>query len=124
MMGTPEDPGVNIISIRELLKMCNERSKISYTLKVQELRGNIQVFCPLRFDQRTENCHKFPSDQDIVCNNAAGIFGGSINHNIITTFASWHTVKPNRSWKNIHNDGNTRRSWREYHIHQRALENV
>ncbi|XP_071961706.1 uncharacterized protein [Antedon mediterranea] len=51
-------------------KECIQR-KLLYN-QVQELRGNIRVFCRVRFDQRTENCHKFPSDQDIVCNNAAG----------------------------------------------------
>ncbi|XP_064632351.1 uncharacterized protein LOC135490785 isoform X2 [Lineus longissimus] len=33
MMGPEKDPGVNVRSIRELLKICNEREKIKYTLK-------------------------------------------------------------------------------------------
>ncbi|XP_033122112.1 kinesin-like protein klp-3 [Anneissia japonica] len=51
-------------------KECLQR-KLLYN-QIQELRGNIRVFCRVRFDDRTENCHEFPSDQDIMCNNAAG----------------------------------------------------
>ena len=36
MMGTKEDPGVNIRSIRELLKICNEREQVTYSLKVSK----------------------------------------------------------------------------------------
>ncbi|XP_069140812.1 kinesin-like protein KIFC3 isoform X4 [Argopecten irradians] len=34
--------------------------------QLQELRGNIRVFCRARKDDRVDNCLKFPSDQDIV----------------------------------------------------------
>ncbi|KAL3852446.1 hypothetical protein ACJMK2_016083, partial [Sinanodonta woodiana] len=33
---------------------------------MQELRGNIRVFCRARKDDKATNCLKFPSDQDIV----------------------------------------------------------
>ncbi|XP_060587224.1 kinesin-like protein klp-3 isoform X2 [Ruditapes philippinarum] len=34
--------------------------------QLQELRGNIRVFCRVRKDDRAENCLKFPSDQDVI----------------------------------------------------------
>ncbi|XP_033647576.1 kinesin-like protein klp-3 [Asterias rubens] len=37
MMGTKDDPGVNVRSIRELLKICGERDQVSYSLKVSML---------------------------------------------------------------------------------------
>ncbi|XP_055078518.1 kinesin-like protein KIFC3 [Periophthalmus magnuspinnatus] len=37
MMGTKERPGVNIRSIRELLRICAEKEKVTYTLKVSML---------------------------------------------------------------------------------------
>ncbi|XP_056907000.1 uncharacterized protein LOC130535759 isoform X2 [Takifugu flavidus] len=37
MMGTKENPGVNIRSIRELLRVCAEKEKVSYTLKISML---------------------------------------------------------------------------------------
>ncbi|CAL1594262.1 unnamed protein product [Knipowitschia caucasica] len=37
MMGTKEQPGVNIRSIPELLRICAEREKVSYTLKMSML---------------------------------------------------------------------------------------
>ena len=36
MMGTKDDPGVNVRSIRELLKICGERDQVSYSLKVRK----------------------------------------------------------------------------------------
>lgn len=35
--------------------------------QLQELRGNIRVFCRARKDDRGDNCLKFPTDQDIIC---------------------------------------------------------
>ncbi|XP_029472795.1 kinesin-like protein klp-3 [Rhinatrema bivittatum] len=37
MMGTEDKPGVNIRSIRELLRICQEREKIKYTTKISML---------------------------------------------------------------------------------------
>nr|XP_046249850.1 kinesin-like protein KIN-14E [Scatophagus argus] len=37
MMGSKENPGVNIRSIRELLRVCAEKGKVSYTLKISML---------------------------------------------------------------------------------------
>ncbi|XP_072290517.1 uncharacterized protein [Eucyclogobius newberryi] len=37
MMGTKEQPGVNIRSIRELLRICSEKEKVTYTLKISML---------------------------------------------------------------------------------------
>lgn len=37
MMGSKEDPGVNVRAIRELLRICTEREQITYTLKVRSL---------------------------------------------------------------------------------------
>ncbi|KAG7235908.1 hypothetical protein INR49_001888, partial [Caranx melampygus] len=37
MMGTKENPGVNIRSIRELLRICADKEKVSYTLKISML---------------------------------------------------------------------------------------
>ncbi|XP_040895119.1 kinesin-like protein KIN-14S [Toxotes jaculatrix] len=37
MMGTKENPGVNIRSVRELLRICAEKEKVSYTLKISML---------------------------------------------------------------------------------------
>ncbi|XP_022620266.1 kinesin-like protein KIN-14E [Seriola dumerili] len=37
MMGSKENPGVNIRSIRELLRICAENEKVSYTLKISML---------------------------------------------------------------------------------------
>ncbi|KAK7891253.1 hypothetical protein WMY93_023216 [Mugilogobius chulae] len=37
MMGTKEQPGVNIRSIRELLRICEEKDKVTYTLKISML---------------------------------------------------------------------------------------
>ncbi|XP_074533962.1 uncharacterized protein LOC141796633 [Halichoeres trimaculatus] len=37
MMGNKENPGVNIRSIRELLRICSEKEKVSYTLKISML---------------------------------------------------------------------------------------
>ncbi|KAJ0069810.1 hypothetical protein NL108_014744 [Boleophthalmus pectinirostris] len=37
MMGTKEQPGVNIRSIRELLRICAEKDKVTYTLKISML---------------------------------------------------------------------------------------
>ncbi|KAF7646422.1 hypothetical protein LDENG_00188130 [Lucifuga dentata] len=37
MMGNKENPGVNIRSIRELLRICAEKEKVAYTLKISML---------------------------------------------------------------------------------------
>lgn len=37
--------------------------------QLQELRGNIRVFCRVRKDDKAQNCLKFPSDQDIIATN-------------------------------------------------------
>uniref|UniRef100_UPI0037E989DF uncharacterized protein n=1 Tax=Semicossyphus pulcher TaxID=241346 RepID=UPI0037E989DF len=37
MMGSKENPGVNIRSIRELLRICADKEKVSYTLKISML---------------------------------------------------------------------------------------
>ncbi|XP_061780252.1 uncharacterized protein [Nerophis lumbriciformis] len=37
MMGTKQNPGVNIRSIRELLRVCAEKEKVSYVLKISML---------------------------------------------------------------------------------------
>nr|XP_033490475.1 kinesin-like protein KIN-14E [Epinephelus lanceolatus] len=37
MMGSKDNPGVNIRSIRELLRICAEKEKVSYTLKISML---------------------------------------------------------------------------------------
>lgn len=37
-------------------------------LQLQELRGNIRVFCRVRKDDRGEQYLKYPSDQDIMAN--------------------------------------------------------
>ncbi|KAM8751524.1 uncharacterized protein AB9X84_013057 isoform 1-T2 [Acanthopagrus schlegelii] len=37
MMGSKENPGVNIRSIRELLRICEEKEKVSYSLKISML---------------------------------------------------------------------------------------
>ncbi|XP_056138323.1 kinesin-like protein KIFC3 [Lampris incognitus] len=37
MMGTKDKPGVNIRSVRELLRICAEKEKVSYTLKISML---------------------------------------------------------------------------------------
>ncbi|XP_054633323.1 uncharacterized protein LOC129181759 [Dunckerocampus dactyliophorus] len=37
MMGTKQNPGVNIRSIRELLRVCAEKDKVSYVLKISML---------------------------------------------------------------------------------------
>ncbi|XP_059190800.1 uncharacterized protein LOC131972984 [Centropristis striata] len=37
MMGSKENPGVNIRSIRELLRICAEKEKVAYTLKISML---------------------------------------------------------------------------------------
>ena len=39
---------------------------ISCDKKLQELRGNIRVFCRVRKDDRGEQYLKFPSDQDLM----------------------------------------------------------
>ncbi|XP_072026491.1 LOW QUALITY PROTEIN: uncharacterized protein [Amphiura filiformis] len=51
-------------------KECLQR-KLLYN-KLQELRGNIRVFCRVRYDSRTECALNFPSDQDIMATNLAG----------------------------------------------------
>ncbi|KAL8595184.1 hypothetical protein ACOMHN_013857 [Nucella lapillus] len=40
--------------------------------QLQELRGNIRVFCRPRKDPRCGSCLKFPSEQDIMVTNAEG----------------------------------------------------
>ncbi|XP_035826155.1 kinesin-like protein KIN-14D [Aplysia californica] len=40
--------------------------------QLQELRGNIRVFCRPRRDDKADNCLKFPSDQDVMAVNADG----------------------------------------------------
>lgn len=44
-------------------------SEICFYLQLQEMRGNIRVFCRARKDDRAENCLKFLNDQDLVVNN-------------------------------------------------------
>ena len=43
-----------------------------FHVQLQELRGNIRVFCRVRYDSRTECALNFPSDQDIMAVNPAG----------------------------------------------------
>lgn len=40
-----------------------------FVLQLQELRGNIRVFCRPRKDDRCNSCLKFPSEQDIMVTN-------------------------------------------------------
>ncbi|XP_070193578.1 uncharacterized protein [Littorina saxatilis] len=40
--------------------------------QLQELRGNIRVFCRPRKDTRCGTCFKFPSEQDIIVTNSEG----------------------------------------------------
>ncbi|GFO01989.1 kinesin-like protein [Plakobranchus ocellatus] len=40
--------------------------------QLQELRGNIRVFCRPRRDDRAKMCLKFPSDQDVMVTNQEG----------------------------------------------------
>nr|XP_006825715.1 PREDICTED: kinesin-like protein klp-3-like [Saccoglossus kowalevskii] len=51
-------------------KECLQR-KILYN-KIQELRGNIRVFCRCRRDDRVECSLQFPTDHEIQCTNPAG----------------------------------------------------
>ncbi|XP_054752389.2 kinesin-like protein klp-3 [Lytechinus pictus] len=51
-------------------KECLQR-KLLYN-KLQELRGNIRVFCRVRYDSRTECCLQFPSEIEIEATNPAG----------------------------------------------------
>ncbi|XP_071488603.1 uncharacterized protein [Diadema antillarum] len=51
-------------------KECLQR-KLLYN-KLQELRGNIRVFCRVRYDSRTECCLTFPSEIEIDAVNPAG----------------------------------------------------
>ncbi|XP_022098806.1 kinesin-like protein KIN-14M [Acanthaster planci] len=51
-------------------KECLQR-KLLYN-QLQELRGNIRVFCRVRYDSRTECCLGFPDDQEICATNPAG----------------------------------------------------
>lgn len=60
--GTMEE----IEEVRALYRKEALQRKLLYN-QLQELRGNIRVFCRARKDDRADNCLKFPSDQDIVC---------------------------------------------------------
>ncbi|XP_070558088.1 kinesin-like protein klp-3 isoform X2 [Ptychodera flava] len=51
-------------------KECLQR-KILYN-KIQELRGNIRVFCRCRRDDRVDCALDFPSDHELLCQNPAG----------------------------------------------------
>ncbi|KAJ8302055.1 hypothetical protein KUTeg_021042 [Tegillarca granosa] len=51
--------------VRALYRKEAMQRKLLYN-QLQEMRGNIRVFCRVRKDDRAENCLKFPTDQDIV----------------------------------------------------------
>ncbi|XP_077983807.1 uncharacterized protein LOC144438582 isoform X2 [Glandiceps talaboti] len=51
-------------------KECMQR-KVLYN-KIQELRGNIRVFCRCRRDDRVQCAINFPSDHEILCPNPQG----------------------------------------------------
>ncbi|KAK3602941.1 hypothetical protein CHS0354_039359 [Potamilus streckersoni] len=51
--------------VRALYRKEALQRKLLYN-QLQELRGNIRVFCRARKDDNATNCLKFPSDQDIV----------------------------------------------------------
>ncbi|XP_052284158.1 kinesin-like protein KIFC3 isoform X5 [Dreissena polymorpha] len=55
-----------IEEVRALYRKEAIQRKLLYN-QLQELRGNIRVFCRVRKDDRSESCIKLPSDQDIVC---------------------------------------------------------
>ncbi|KAL5014092.1 hypothetical protein ScPMuIL_008362 [Solemya velum] len=52
--------------VRALYRKETLQRKLLYN-QLQELRGNIRVFCRARKDDRAESCLKCPTDQDIVC---------------------------------------------------------
>ncbi|VDI78059.1 kinesin family member C2/C3, partial [Mytilus galloprovincialis] len=54
--------------VRALYRKEALQRKILYN-QLQEMRGNIRVFCRARKDDRAENCLKFLNDQDLVVNN-------------------------------------------------------
>ncbi|XP_063443446.1 kinesin-like protein klp-3 isoform X1 [Mytilus trossulus] len=53
--------------VRALYRKEALQRKILYN-QLQEMRGNIRVFCRARKDDRAENCLKFLNDQDLVVN--------------------------------------------------------
>ncbi|WAR26951.1 KN14E-like protein [Mya arenaria] len=57
-----------IEEVRALYRKEAIQRKLLYN-QLQELRGNIRVFCRVRKDDRAESCLKFPSDTDIVAIN-------------------------------------------------------
>ncbi|XP_053378155.1 kinesin-like protein klp-3 isoform X3 [Mercenaria mercenaria] len=54
-----------IEEVRALYRKEALQRKLLYN-QLQELRGNIRVFCRVRKDDRAENCLKYPSDQDLI----------------------------------------------------------
>ncbi|CAG5133085.1 unnamed protein product [Candidula unifasciata] len=48
------------------------KARLEAEKQLQELRGNIRVFCRPRRDDRAQSCLKFPSDQDIWVTNSDG----------------------------------------------------
>lgn len=54
-----------IEEVRALYRKEALQRKLLYN-QLQELRGNIRVFCRVRKDDRSECCLKFPSDQDLI----------------------------------------------------------
>lgn len=67
-------------------KECLQR-KLLYN-KLQELRGNIRVFCRVRYDSRTECCLQIPSEIEIEATNPAG---KKMNHSFDHVFSPTST---------------------------------
>ncbi|RUS78956.1 hypothetical protein EGW08_013297, partial [Elysia chlorotica] len=62
---------------RKLKQMQSEleterKSRKEAEKQLQELRGNIRVFCRPRRDDRAQMCLKFPTDQDVMVSNSDG----------------------------------------------------
>ncbi|BFZ08123.1 hypothetical protein BsWGS_11162 [Bradybaena similaris] len=57
--------------IRALYQKESLQRRLLYN-QLQELRGNIRVFCRPRRDDRAQSCLKFPSDQDILVTSSEG----------------------------------------------------
>ena len=64
-----------------------------FFLQLQELRGNIRVFCRPRKDTRCGNCLTFPSEQDITVTSADGTKKTFSFDKVYTTEATQEEVR-------------------------------
>ena len=60
------------VNADDIVRSCRTDLRFVLPLQLQELRGNIRVFCRCRLDNRVECCLKFVSNEDILAPGAAG----------------------------------------------------